>query len=186
MHWRPVLAACFVATLVSACGGPASSSPDAGASAVVPRAGRSVCPGSVEQVGNDLVGAAADALEQLQGTYEEDPGFLGVVWDGHRGVIVIESSQLLAWHARMQPLGIAVAPSCVDPEILATVQAVLPRVSEQQDGFTSAGYDALDDAITVVGVDADVLITAMEEVRPGVRPAALAAIAEGTLRINPR
>ncbi|MHB8892496.1 MAG: hypothetical protein ACYC65_10685 [Candidatus Limnocylindrales bacterium] len=136
-------------------------------------------------MGTNLRGSAADALEQLQGTYENGPGFLGVVWDGHQGVIVVEAGQLLAWQARMGPLGIAVARSCVDPALLATVKAVLPRISEQQDGIMSAGYNVLDDAISVSGIDAEVLLAAMDEIRPGARSAALAAIADGTLRIDP-
>jgi hypothetical protein len=185
---RQVLAAACLVALVSACGAPAPSVPDAGveAPAVLPRVGRSVCPGSVTQVGRDLGGAAADSLERLQGTYENDPGFLAVVWDGRRGVIVVESAQLIAWQARVAPLGIAVARSCVDPALLATVHAALPRIPVPGGGIISAGYDGLDDAIFVLGVDTDVLVAAMDEVRPGVKPAALAAIADGTLRVSPQ
>jgi hypothetical protein len=49
-----------------------------------------------------------------------------------------------------------------------------------------AGYNGVDDAITVMGVEPDDLLAALDEVGPDARDAAVAAIADGTLRIDPR
>lgn len=178
----------LVALLSAACQTPAPSTAEGASDAptAVPRVGRSICPGSVPQVLRQVDGAAADTLEELQGTYQNDPGFLGVVHDGRKAVIVVESGRLLEWHARMAPLGVAVAMSCVDPGLLASVQAALPLISEREEGVMSAGYDVLDDAITVLGVDPDELVRTLDEIAPGSESAALAAIAAGTLRIDPR
>lgn len=183
-----MLATGLLAALASACGAPALSPPDASAAVppTAPIVGRSVCPGSVPQVGTNLQGRDADTLERLGGTYQDEPGVLGVVWDGHQGVVVVEAGKLIAWQARLAPLGIAVARSCVDPTLLATVRAAFGRIPVPEGTMISGGYDALHDAISVGGVDTGVLLAAMEVVLPGTRPAALAAIANGTLRVDPQ
>jgi hypothetical protein len=139
----------LVAALSAACGTPAPSTAEGvspATTAALRVVGRSQCLGSVPQVLRQVEGAAADTLEGLQATYENDPGFLGVVHDGKQAVIVVESGRVLEWQARMAPLGVAVAVSCVDPELLAAVQAALPLISEREEGVMSAGYDSLDDA----------------------------------------
>jgi hypothetical protein len=138
----------------------------------------------VPQVFTNLSGAPADSLEQLGATYENDPGFLAVVWDGQRSIVVVETAQLLAWQARLAPLGIVVARSCVDPALLRTVEAALPLVNVPEGVITSVGYDGLADAISVSGVDPEPLLAAMDAILPGARSEAVAAIANGSLRID--
>ena len=150
-----------------------------------PHMGRTVCPGSVPWVATNLRGAAADALEQLQETYEQDPDFLAVVFDGTKPIVIVEAAALSAWQLRLAGRGITVAPSCVDPGLLAAVHDVLPTVAAP-DVIVSAGYNVLDDAIGVLGVDADTLVTAIEKLHAGSGGAARDAIANGTLRIDPR
>jgi hypothetical protein len=135
-------------------------------------------------VATNLTGAPADALERLQGIYEDDPGFLAVVFDGTEPIVVVDSSMLAEWQDWLAPSGVAVAPSCIDPTLLASVHAVLPAVRPPNGGVI-AGYDALNDAVMVRGVDADTLVAALEEWSPGSGSKALAAIAAGTLRIDP-
>jgi hypothetical protein len=148
--------------------------------------GRSACPGSVPEVLTNLHGEAlVGALEELQATYQADPGFMAVVFDGEQPIIIVEAATLPEWQRRVAPLGLTVAPSCVDPELLAAVHAVLPNVV-LPDGSVSAGHNALKDAIEVMGVEADTLLDALEEHAPGTRDVALDAIADGTLRIDER
>lgn len=176
------------ASAVSGCAAPSASPntvPTSSAIAAAPFVGRSVCPGAVSRVMTDLRGAAADALEQAQGNYEQDPGFLAVVFDGTKPVVVVEPARLAEWQVRLAPLGVAVAGSCIDPALLAAVKAVLPLV-RPPDGIVSGGYDALDDAISVIGVDAEALVATLEKASPGTGRAALDTIANGTLRINPQ
>ncbi len=172
-------------TELAGCGSAATNTPTATADPRAPRVGRTVCPGSVPWVATNLRGAPADALEQLQGTYEQDPGFLAVVFDGVRPIVVVERRALAAWQLRLAPRGVAVAPSCIDPGVLAAVHAVLPAVASP-DRTVSAGYNGLDDAIDVLGIDADTLVAALETLQPGGGDAARDAIADGTLRIDPR
>ena len=181
--WRPVLVATFVAVVLSTCGGNAPSTGGPSASGVR-LGGRTACDGGVPQVASNLKGPVVDALEQLQETYGDDPGFLAVVWDGRRSVIVVTTGQLLAWQARLAPLGIAVARSCVDPALLAIAKAALPGIKVPEGAIASVGYDGLADAISVLGVEPEQLFAAMEAVQPGARSAAIAAVADGTLRID--
>ncbi|MEO5966019.1 MAG: hypothetical protein ABIR11_11185 [Candidatus Limnocylindrales bacterium] len=124
-------------------------------------------------------------LEQLQATYEQDPGFLAVVFDGTKPIVVVDRAALAEWQLRLVPRGVAVASSCIDTRVLAGVLLVLPTV-RPPDGIVSAGYNGLDDSIDVLGVDTDTLVAALEQQRAGGGKAALDAIARGTLRIDPR
>jgi hypothetical protein len=105
-----------------------------------------------------------------------------VVWDNRQPVIVVARGDLAAWQALLAPLKTAVAPSCIDQTLLALVHQALPRMPNQ--GVWSGGYNAVDDAIFVSGVDADALLAELERLRPGAKAAARAAIADGTLRIS--
>jgi hypothetical protein len=145
--------------------------------------GRSRCLGSVPVVRGKLKGAAADTLEQLQGTYEEKPGFRAVVFDGAQAIVVVDGASLPAWIAELTPKGIAVAPSCVDPLLLDAVMAAVPALTPPVGGST-AGYNALDDAIEVGGIGADALLAALDEVNPALGETARGAVGAGTLRIN--
>lgn len=171
--------------LLAGCGSAEPTSPTEMPTATAAQEGRSVCPGAVPWVATNLRGAPADALERLQGTYGNDPGFLAVVFDGVKPIVVVDLSMLAEWQERLAPTGVAVAPSCVDSALLAAVHAVLPAVRPPGGGVL-AGYFGLDDAIEVRGVDADTLVAALEQWSPGSGTKALAAIAAGTLRIDPR
>jgi hypothetical protein len=144
--------------------------------------GRSRCPGSAPVALTNLQGAAADTVERLQSTYEAKPGFLAVVFDGAKATVVVEAARLPEWLAELTPKGIAVAPSCVDPILLAAVKAALPGLAP--DGMVSAGYNGLDDAIEVVGTGEDALLPALDLQQAGMGDQARAAVAAGTLRIN--
>lgn len=174
-----------VVGLLAGCGSAEPTSPPETPTATAALSGRSVCPGAVPWVGTNLTGAPADALEQLQGTYENDPGFLAVVFDGVKPIVVVDPSMLAEWQDWLAPSGVAVAPSCIDLALLAAVHAVLPAV-RPPGGSVMAGYNGLDDVIEVRGVDADTLVAAVEQWSPGSGSKALAAIASGTLRIDPR
>lgn len=166
-----VLGVAFLALLMTGCG-PSSNSH-----------GRTVCPGAVVGATNQIPADSVEVLVRLQETYENNPGFLAVVWDGRRPVVVVDRAQVQDWASRLAAESIAVAPSCIDPTLLALVYEALPRINVS--GEHGGGYDALDDAIFVTGVETEVLLTALDAVQPGVRVAALAAIADGTLRIDP-
>ena len=174
-----------VVSLLAGCGSAEPTSPTETPRATPALSGRSVCPSSVPFVASNLTGRPADVLERLQGTYENDPGFLAVVFDGTKPIVIVDSSVLAEWQDWLAPSGVAVAPSCVDSTLLAAVHAVLPAV-RPPGGGVMAGYDALDDAIGVRGVDAETLAAALEQWSPGMGGTALSAIAAGTLRIDPR
>jgi hypothetical protein len=176
----------LAAGLVAGCGSPEVTRPAATRDVAGPHVGRSVCPGAVPWVATNLRGAPADALEQLQGTYEQDPGFLAVVFDGTKPIVIVEAARLAEWQLRLAPHGVAAARSCVDPALLAAVHAVLPMVRPQAGMIITAGYDGLDDSIFVIGIDADTLVSTLDKQSPGTGSAALAAIADGTLRIDPQ
>ncbi len=185
MSHLQALAAVVLAATVAGCDRAPSASLGAHQNPVTPpKVGRSACAGSVAAVAHDLARDVADRLEELQGLFESDPGFLAVVSDGREAVIVVEGDHLVAWRARLAPRGIAVAPSCVDPTLLALVERAAAAVSTQQGGTSTTGYDALDDAILVSGVDTSVLLEEMDRIKPGSAPAALAALTAGTLRIQ--
>lgn len=173
------------AGLLAGCGWAEPTSPTEMPTATAAHEGRSVCPGAVQFVAENLRGAPADALEQLQTTYENEPGFFAVVLNGTNSIVVVDSRLLAEWLDRLAPSGVAVAPSCVDTALLAAVHAVLPAVRPPGGGVL-AGYNGLDDAIEVRGVDADTLVAALDQWSPGSGSKALAAIAAGTLRIDPR
>lgn len=166
-----VLAVACLAMLITGCSPPSNSQ------------GRTVCPGAILDATGQIPAGSVDVMERLQETYETDPGFLAVVWDGRTPVIVVDRAHVHDWTLRLAAEGIAVAPSCIDPTLLALVHEALPRINAP--GTRGGGYDALDDAIFVTGVDTEVLLTALDALQPGVRVAALAAITDGTLRINP-
>jgi hypothetical protein len=181
----PVL---LIPLLIAACGSTATSTPTEPASPsseLVTLEGRTICPGSLRWVGENLVGQPADVLEEVQAGFENEPGFLAVVYDGTRAVIVVDSGLLTDWQALLQATDIGVAPSCINTSLLEGVMAVL-QVVRPRGGGVSAGYDALDDTIKVNGVDANTLVSALDQWSPGTGAAATAAIVNGTLRIDPR
>jgi hypothetical protein len=100
-------------------------------------------------VESNLQGQVADALEELQASFEGEPGFLAVVSDGEGPVIVVERLWLDQWQLRERPLGIRVAPSCVDSALLASVRRVASDMEVPEGAIVSAGYDALGDHILV-------------------------------------
>lgn len=186
MTRRALLKLTVVGLLMAGCTTSTDATPaSVAASEVAPNpVGRTVCAGSVRDATAAVPGAGADAIERLQNTYEGDAGFLAVIWEGGRPVVIVERGHLAAWKARLGPVNIAVAPSCIDPALLALVHQALPRISVQPGGAIGGGYNALDDAIVVAGVDTDVLLAQLEALQQGARDAAAAAIAAGTLRIN--
>jgi hypothetical protein len=131
----------------------------------------------------NIRGSGAQAVEELQNRFEGSPGFLGVVHDGVRPVVIVEATVFGAWEQRLAPTEIAVTPSCVDGTLLAAVLAVLPDLHRPGTGVL-AGYDVLDDSIFVRGVEIGALITALKAVLPGAEQTAFGAIADGTLRID--
>jgi hypothetical protein len=153
------------------------------AASAVAAQGRSRCLGSVPVVRGNLKGAAADTLEQLQGTYEERPGFRAIVFDGTKAIVVVDAASLPGWLAELTPKGIAVAPSCVDPVLLDAVMAAVPALTPP-DGGSTAGYNGLDDTIEVGGIGAVALLAALDEVDPALGESARDAVAAGTLRIS--
>ena len=80
-------------------------------------------------------------------------------------------------------MSIAVAPSCVDPSLLVAVLDAVPRLTPP-DGISSVGYNALDDSIDVIGVNADALVNALDGKDHNVGALARIAIVEGTLRVR--
>jgi hypothetical protein len=168
--------------LLGGCAMAPEPSPEPTADAVAAQ-GRSRCPGSVPVVRGNLKGAAADTLEQLQGTYEERPGFRAVVFDGVKAIVVVDAASLPGWLAELTPKGIAVARSCVDPVLLDAVMAAVPELTPP-DGGSNAGYNALDDTIEVGGIRTVALLEALDEVDPALGESARDAVAAGTLRIS--
>ena len=162
----------------------AASGPSAGPPASAAQAqGRSRCAGSAPVALTNLQGAAADTVERLQGTYEGRLGFLAVVFDGAKPIVVVEAESLPAWLADLTPKGVSVAPSCVDPALLAAVKAAAPALTPPN-GISSDGYHGLDDYIDVLGVGADALLAALDKQDPALGARARNAIASGTLRVN--
>ena len=151
-----------------------------------PASGRSTCPGAVAVVETNLTGGPADALERLGATYQGDPGYLAVVFDGRNAVVIVESDMLPAWQARLAPGGIAVARSCVQPGLVRAVEQAMSRVVVPKGMIVSSGYDGLADAVRVSGVDQDTLVAAIGQGSEAAREAAIQAIADGTLRVNPQ
>src|SRR3990172_11704996 len=81
-----------VVSLLAGCGSAEPTSPTETPRATPALSGRSVCPSSVPFVASNLTGRPADVLERLQGTYENDPGFLAVVFDGTEPIVIVHSS----------------------------------------------------------------------------------------------
>ena len=123
-------------------------------------------------------------LERLGTRYQADPGYLAVVFDGSKAVVIVESDMLSAWQTRLAPSGVAVARSCVDPGLIRAVDLALSKVVIPKGMIASGGYDALADVITVAGVDQDALVAAIGQISEADRQAAIRAIADGTLRVN--
>ena len=168
--------------LLGGCAMAPAPSPEPAASAVAAQ-GRSRCPGSVPVVSGNHKGAAADTLEQLQGTYEERPGFRAVVFDGTKAIVVVDAASLPGWLAELTPKGIAVARSCVDPALLDAVMTAIPGLTPP-DGGSTAGYNGLDDTIEVGGIGTVALLAALDEIAPTLGERARGAVAAGTLRID--
>jgi len=161
--------------------------PTPSASASTPAAsGRSMCSGSVPFVETNLSGGPADALERLGSTYQNDAGFRAVVFDGARVIVVVEPDALPDWQARLAPGGVAVARSCVAPGLIDVVDRAMARMVGPSGLIVSWGYDALKDAVMVQGVDQDALVAAIGQISDAGRRAAIEAISDGTLRVDPR
>ena len=102
-----------------------------------------------------------------------------------QAVVIVRSDMLPAWQARLAPTGVAVARSCVDPGLIGAVEQAMSKVVAPTGMIVSSGYDALADAIMVTGVDEDTLVAAIGQDSEAGRAAAIQAIADGTLRVNP-
>ena len=157
-----------------------------GCGAAIPsnHVGRSVCPGALPNLTGTQLAADVDEAVRLQTTYENDAGFLAVVWDARGNVVVVDRTQLGGWQERLGPMNVAVAPSCIDSELLGLIYAALPRMHSDGGGSFGAGYDAVDDTIFVDGVSPDVVLQELDAMQPGARVAGLLAIGNGTLRIK--
>jgi len=173
----------MLAAILGGCASEPSASPNASI-LLAPASSRSLCPGAVAVVQTNLTGGPADALERLGATYQGDPGYLAVVFDGTKAVVIVESDALPAWQARLASSGVAVARSCVDPGLIRAVDQVMSRMAVPSGLIVSGGYDALTDAIMVVGVDQNALVAAIGQISEADRQAAIRAIADGTLRAN--
>jgi hypothetical protein len=187
----PVASIACIAVALSGCGavatGPQATGPQPGdqATSTAPLLGRSSCPGSVSHVGSNLVGAAADRMEQLQGDNEDVPGFMGVVHDGSDGIVVVDRRFLSEWTQRGAAKGFRVAPSCVDPRLVEAVQEVVAAMPQASGSLVSSGYDAVADSVYVMGVERDALLAALKARSVDLEAAARAALGEGTLRLAP-
>ena len=147
--------------------------------------GRSVCDGSLVSVEPVASGAAADRLEELQATYEGQPGFLAVVVTDSAPTIVVEAGRLAAWRSSLADTDVDVAPSCIQPDMLRALQIAAPQIAGEPGAIVSIGYDALDDAIRVRGATVDRVIEAVRPEDPDVAEAIPDAVTAGTLRIGP-
>lgn len=175
-----------LAISLAACRGVPSPNSDDPASTGPPSlGGRSICPGSVRLVASNLQGSAADAVEQLQAALEGESGFLAVVFDGEDPVVVVERPRLDEWRLREKALDIRVAPSCVDPALLASVRQVVSDMGPPDGAILSVGYDALRDHIVVWGADEADILRALDQLGTRAGSAARAAITDGILRFSP-
>jgi hypothetical protein len=145
--------------------------------------GRTRCPGSVPVAQTNLRGAAADSLEAVQGEHGLKPGFMAVIFDGTQPIVVVEAARVAEWENAMGGKRIAVAPSCVDPELLDAVMTVIPALPPP-DGAVTGGYNGLNDSIELQGVASDALLAALQRLLPGMEERAAAAMAAGTLRVD--
>ena|SRR5436190_13256806 len=177
---------CLLFTAVLACCTSRPAAPPSRSVSPQPATGRNVCSGAIAVAETGLTGGPADTVELLQRTYQNDPGFLAVVFDGTKAVVVVESAMLSVWQARLAPSGVAVAPSCVDPTVIHAVDQAMSTLVVPSGMIASGGYDALADAITVLGIDQDTLIAAIGRVSDASRQAAIQALADGTLRVDPQ
>jgi hypothetical protein len=178
---QTILATILMTVLVAGCGPSVASSPGSSTRVV----GRTSCPGAVLTAMSDLTGTAADAVEALGTSYGDQPGVLAVVYDGSKPILIVERQGFPIWSAKLAGTGVSVAPSCIDPDLLAGLQAVVPELA-RSGVIVSAGYDGLDDAIVVSGGDPGTVISAVENYRPGLGDRAQEAIRQGTLRVDDR
>jgi hypothetical protein len=146
--------------------------------------GRTVCANAVPFVLRQMGGQAADAVEAIQARFESEPGFMAVVHDGTEPIVVVDAAHFAEWRSRLAP--IRVAASCVDPGLIAAVLLALPRIATSTNGGVSGGYDALDDAILVRGVEPAELVHALSNDMQDADRVVLNAIATGALRFDPR
>lgn len=148
------------------------------------RVGRSVCPGSVPRVLDNMGGGVADQVEALQTAHQDEPGFRAVVNDGERAVIVVDAAALADSTARMAGTGVGVAPSCVDARLRPVVEASMAQIELPPDGILSVGYNGLDDVIEVRGLTRDELMDAVRNAAPAAHDLVLRGFADGTLRMD--
>jgi hypothetical protein len=173
---------CVLAAAVTVLVGCASESSPPSPSAAAAASGRSECPGSAKVARTGLDGAAADELERLQAKYEGMPGFLAAIDDGQGPVLILDSSGRPSW-TPTEP-GVRIARSCVDAELERTIQDVVPALRPPGNTIVSAGYDAIVDAIVVIGVPRPVLLGALGDRSAAIRAKAEAALLDGTLRVD--
>lgn len=142
--------------------------------------GRARCAGAVDAARVLNQGDAGDVLERIQAAGELAPGFLAVVHDGDGPIVVVERPFLEEWVARTAGWGVRAAPSCVPHEILTTTTVALTQIRLGPGEMTSAGYDAISDAMVVTSTFSDVEMLALltSDV-----PSAQRAYTSGTLRL---
>lgn len=143
---------------------------------------RTTCEGAIPSVMTNLSGSDADVLEDLQSRYGDGDGFRAVVFDGNVAAIVVAPEAFGAWRARFSNSDTPVVASCVSTGLLDGALETVDRLDVGPDGFVSAGYDALLDAVVVTtSTSAETFVTQVDQAVPG---ATSGAIADGTLRIT--
>lgn len=94
-------------------------------------------------------GEAASRVEAVQGTYENMPGFLGVLSDGSQVSLIVEAETVVDWEKRVAQTDLHVMASCVPSELVAAAKWSVLGSDYSGGGFSTVLYDVFTDSVVI-------------------------------------
>lgn len=98
----------------------------------------------------DMTGPTADKVEELQGRYEDEPGFRGVVSSGDEFWVVVDEVSAESLMKQLSSDGIQVALSCVDSGLIKSAKSAVSDAAMAPGDYSSVGYNVLTDSVDVI------------------------------------
>ena len=105
--------------------------------------------GALPKLETDLTGKLADVAEQLQAKYENEPGFLSVVYGGGSFWVVVDGVSSGEWTKALPADGARVVASCIDSGLIDSAKSVVAEAKYSDGEYSSVLYDVFNDSVQV-------------------------------------
>jgi hypothetical protein len=106
--------------------------------------------GALPKLETDLTGETADEAERLQAMYEDEAGFLAVVFGESTFWVIVDDANLGPWADEVAGDGVVVVSSCVMSDVADSARAAIAEVTHSAGQFSSVAYNAHTDSVELI------------------------------------